>query len=267
MQRKELACKAIKKYNISSRRAGNIFNISRKRTGAIRTSSLTKSEENIKKLALKYPDYGYRMITSKLRLEGVIYNHKKVYRIYKKLGLNLKYNKKSKKIPARKKILELADNLNQIWSLDFMSGSVKNKKFRAINIIDEFNREALDIRIDYSLSANKVINILEEIINHQKRKPIAFRIDNGTEFTSNQFTKWANDNNIILFYIQPGKPYQNCYIERFNGTYRREVLNKYIFESLDEVQNITDDWLYEYNHHRPHSSLGGLPPRVFVEKL
>ncbi len=228
-------------------------------------NSLTREEKIIRNLALKYPHYGYRMIGAKLRLKGVIYNHKKIYRIYKKLKLNLKCNKKSRKIPARKRILELADNINQIWSLDFMSGSIKNKRFRTLNIIDEFNREGLDIKADYSLSSSKVIDVLKEIIFDQKRKPFAFRIDNGSEFTSNEFTKWANNNDIALLYIQPGKPYQNCYIERFNGTYRKEVLNHYVFDSLEEVQKISDDWLYEYNYKRPHSSLGGLPPKVFVK--
>ena len=227
---------------------------------------LLQQENLIRDFALKYPSYGYRMIASKLKLEGHHFNHKKVYRIYKKLGLNFKKNSKSRKLPARKKILEIANNSNQIWSLDFMSGSLRNKRFRTLNVIDEFNREVLDIKILNSIPSSCVVSVLNQIIADKRRKPLALRIDNGTEFTSYEFTTWAKNNDIALFYIQAGKPYQNCYIERFNGTYRNEVLNRYIFESLDEIRDITDDWLIEYNYKRPHSSLGGLPPKVFLSQ-
>lgn len=254
------------KHKISFRRAANLFVICRKE---LNKSFLQKkdceAEKIVKDFALNYPSYGYRMITAKLRLEGHHFNHKKVYRIYKKLKLNFKKNSKSRKLPARKRILEIANKSNQIWSLDFMSGSVNNRRFRTLNVIDEFAREVLDIRVLRSIPSTAVIAILNQIITNQNRKPLALRIDNGSEFTSHEFTAWARDRDIALFYIQAGKPYQNCYIERFNGTYRNEVLNKYIFDSLDELKEITDDWLYEYNHKRPHSSLGGLPPKIFLE--
>lgn len=224
------------------------------------------AERIIKDFALRFPNYGYRMITAKLRLEGINFNHKKVYRIYKKLGLNFKANSKSRKLPARKRILEIANNSNQIWSLDFMSGAINNRRFRTLNIIDEHARECLDIKILRSIPSNLVINVLDQIISEQKRKPIAIRLDNGSEFTSYEFTAWAKNNDIMLFYIQAGKPYQNCYIERFNGTYRNEVLNKYIFDSIEELKEITEDWLIEYNYKRPHSSLGGLPPKIFLNQ-
>lgn len=224
------------------------------------------AERIIKDFALTYPNYGYRMITAKLRLEGINFNHKKVYRIYKKLGLNFKANSKSRKLPARKRILEIANNSNQIWSLDFMSGAINNRRFRTLNVIDEHARECLDIKILRSIPSNLVINFLDQIIGEQKRKPIAIRLDNGSEFTSYEFTNWAKNNDIMLFYIQAGKPYQNCYIERFNGTYRNEVLNKYIFDSIEELKEITEDWLIEYNYKRPHSSLGGLPPKIFLNQ-
>jgi putative transposase len=255
----------VSKHKISVRRAAYLYSICRKE---INKSALEKdrlAEKIIKDFALNYPSYGYRMITAKLRLEGHSFNHKKVYRIYKKLQLNFKKSSKSRKLPARKRILEIANNSNQIWSLDFMSGSVNNRRFRTLNVIDEFARELLEIKILRSIPSNAVIDILNRIIYNQGRKPLALRIDNGSEFTSYEFTDWAKSNDIALFYIQAGKPYQNCYIERFNGTYRNEVLNKYIFDSLDELKDVTDDWLYEYNYKRPHSSLGGLPPKIFLK--
>jgi len=204
------------------------------------------------------------MIASSLKLDGYNYNHKRIYRIYKKLNLQLNTrNNKKKKIPAREKIYQLAEKRNEIWSLDFMQTSIKSSRVRTINIIDEYNREALAIEANNSIPSTKVIDILEKIINNQNRKPEAIRSDNGTEFTSREFADWASKKKIDLLFIQPGKPYQNCYIERFNGTYRSEILNKYIFDSIDELQEITDDWLIFYNNKRPHSSLGGLPPKRF----
>lgn len=149
--------------------------------------------------------------------------------------------------------------------MDFMASSVKLRKVRTLNVIDEYNREVLGIEINYSLPSTSVISFLEELIIRINQKPVAIRLDNGTEFTSGIFTDWAKDNDIDLFYIEPGKPFQNCYIERFNGTYRAEVLNKYSFDSIAELKAITKDWLFYYNHQRPHSSLGGVPPKLFLE--
>lgn len=261
-----MACEAIKRHKISIRRAGDLFQTARKRIISI-SDKVLKEEEVIKNFALKYPHYGYRMIAAKLKLDGIKFNHKKVDRIYKKLELNLKKNKKSRKLPARVRILEIAHNKNEIWSMDFMSGVTGNgRKFRTLNVIDEWAREGLTIEVLNSINSKKVIEILEKLIAFTKRKPNSIRIGNGSEFTSYEFTNWAKNNNITLFYIQAGKPYQNCFIERFNGTYRNEILNRYIFSSIDEIKEITEDWLVEYNYKRPHSSLGGLPPKAFLDQ-
>ena len=143
------------KYKISAKRAAVLYGICRKEIGKSINSDkpdVIKAASIIKDFALNYPNYGYRMITAKLKLEGYHFNHKKVYRIYKNLGLNLKKNSKSRKLPARKKILEIANNSNQIWSLDFMSGIIQNRKFRTLNIIDEWAREGLDIKISRSIT-------------------------------------------------------------------------------------------------------------------
>ncbi len=151
--------------------------------------------------------------------------------------------------------------------MDFMSGRTNNgRKFRTLNIIDEWAREGLTIEVLNSINSKKVIEILERLIAFTQRQPNSIRIDNGSEFTSYDFNNWAKNKNIDLFYIQAGKPYQNCYIERFNGTYRNEILNRYIFNSIEEIKEITEDWLLEYNHKRPHSSLGNLPPQVLLSQ-
>ena len=139
------------------------------------------------------------------------------------------------------------------------------KPFRTLNIIDESNREILAIEIDTSLPAGRVIRTLEQL-GEIYGLPQAIRLDNGPELRSAVMTEWCEDKGIELRYIQPGKPSQNAFIERFNRTYRHEVLNAYLFEDLDPVREITNDWITVYNEERPHGALGKLPPRLFRQQ-
>jgi putative transposase len=140
------------------------------------------------------------------------------------------------------------------------------KVFRTFNVIDEANRGALGIDIAVSIPAARVIAFLTQLIDLHGR-PAAIRCDNGSELTSGTFTDWCKRHNIELRFIQPGKPDQNAYIERFNRTYREEVLNVYLFDSIGEVREITDAWLERYNEIRPHEALGSLPPARYRERL
>jgi putative transposase len=141
--------------------------------------------------------------------------------------------------------------------VDFMRDSLSSgRSFRTFNILDDYNREALWIEIDTSLPAERVIRCLEAIAA-ERSYPQRLRLDNGPEFISHKLADWAVQHNIALDFIQPGKPAQN---ERFNRTYRTEVLDLYVFDTLAEVRAITEQWLDEYNHHRPHDALGGLTP-------
>lgn len=153
---------------------------------------------------------------------------------------------------------------NVSWSLDFMSDSLESgRTFRTLNILDDFNREGLWIEIDTSLPAERVVRILE-MLALWRGYPQQIRIDNGPELISARLADWARQNHVELAFIQPGKPAQNAYIERFNRTYREDVLDAYLFDSIQEVQAITQDWLEEYNAVRPHDALGGLPPYQFM---
>jgi len=133
------------------------------------------------------------------------------------------------------------------------------RRFRTFNVIDEYNREGLRIEIDTSLTAARVIRALNELVE-VRGAPLSIRLDNGPEFIAHALAEWAQSKGIALNHIQPGKPTQNAYVERFNKTYRTEVLDCYVFDSLHEVRQMTEDWLHRYNHHRPHESLGRIPP-------
>jgi putative transposase len=155
---------------------------------------------------------------------------------------------------------------NRIWAMDFMHDALySGRRFRTFNVLDESNREALAIEIGASVPSARVIRVLERLID-QHGKPEAFRIDNGPEFTSTTFEEWCQQRGIARMYIEPGKPDQNAFIERFNRTYRNEVLDAYLFESIEQVQLLTDEWLTIYNHERPHESLGRVPPLMFMPR-
>lgn len=182
------------------------------------------------------------------------------------MKLNIRRRAK-KRLPDRVKLpLSVPDAPNQVWSIDFMTDSlVDGRKFRLLNVIDDFNRESLAIEVDTSMPSPRVIRVLNRIIA-QRGKPANIRTDNGPEFTCYRLQQWCNDNHITLQYIQPGKPTQNAYIERKNGSIRRELLNAYLFYSLAEVRAMSQDWRMDYNAQRPHKSLGYLSPLKYAEQ-
>ncbi len=221
----------------------------------------------LQNLAFKHPSYGFRKLFAYLRRAGKSWNHKRVYRVYKLLKLNRK-RKGKRRLPARvKQPLVQQSHINQSWSMDFMSDSmVGNRKFRTFNVMDDGSREVLAIEIDTSLSAKRVIRTLQQIIGY-RGKPRMIRTDNGPEFTSKDFELWCTDNEIKLQFIQPGRPMQNGYIERFNRLYREAVLDAYLFFELNEVRILTAEWIEEYNNRRPHESLQNQTPNEWKINL
>jgi putative transposase len=195
-----------------------------------------------------------------------MWNHKRIYRVYIEMRLNIRRRAK-RRLPARiREALFIPEGPNEVWSVDFMSDAlVDGRKFRVLNIIDDFNRESLAIEVDTSLPSRRVIRVLERIIA-RRGKPTCLRTDNGPEFISHLLQEWCEAGGIRLVYIQPGKPTQNAYIERKNGTMRRGLLNAYLFYSLGEVRLMAEEWQLDYNTERPHKSLGYLSPVKYAEQ-
>ena len=203
---------------------------------------------------------GQDMFYKRIRREGILWNHKRVSRVYRLMGLNKK-KRTRKRIPARvKQPLVVPSMPNQTWSMDFMADQLMNgRRFRVLNIIDDYNREILRIEPYFSITSERVISIIDRLIRENK-KPLAIRVDNGPEFIAEILNEWCKDKDIDLRFIQPGRPMQNGYIERFNRSYRQDVLDANLFTNLTEVKLLSDEFEEDYNLHRPHESLGDLTP-------
>lgn len=207
--------------------------------------------------------WGFKLCFLYLRnVCGYIWNHKRVYRIYKELELNLRIKPRKRIIREKPDKLVVPKYRNDTWSMDFMSDQLSNgQKMRTFNVLDDFNREGLNIEIDLSLPSSRVIRSLEQIIEW-RGKPKALRCDNGPEYISTTLAKWAKKNKIKLIFIQPGKPQQNAYIERFNRTVRHEYLEMHEFTSIKHAQEEVTKWLWTYNNERPNMAIGGITPAM-----
>jgi putative transposase len=216
--------------------------------------------DKLQGLAEKRPTEGFWKMYYRIRKEGLQWNHKRIHRVYKLLKLNMK-RKGKRRLPARiLHPLEAVNRINASWSMDFMSDALlSGRKFRVLNLLDDFNREALAIEVDTSLRAERVIRVLEQIVKW-RGKPQRIRVDNGPEFVSSKLGLWCEEHHINLQFIQPGKPSQNAYIERFNGSFRRDVLDAYLFETLSQVRVLAEEWMEDYNYDRPHDALNGRSP-------
>ena len=194
-------------------------------------------------------------------VKGFPWNHKRIYRIYRELELNLRIRPRKRLAREKPEPLSVPEAVNTVWSMDFMHDRLENgRNFRLLNVIDDFNREALGIEVDFSLPAERVTRALDQIIEW-RGKPDTIRSDNGPEYISETLRNWAAAQGIRLEHIQPGKPQQNAYVERFNRTVRYEWLSQFYWDSLDEVRLFATQWMHRYNHHRPNMALGGITPK------
>ena len=205
--------------------------------------------------------WGFKLCFLHIRhVLGWKYNHKRVYRIYCQLKLNLRWIPKKRIERSTPLPLMVPKTTDVTWSIDFMHDNLNDgRSIRSCNVMDDHNREGLLAEINFSIPATTLTRYLDQLIEW-RGAPQYIRSDNGPEFISEHYQQWAKRHGIELIYIQPGNPQQNAYIERFNQTMRYELFNATLFESLEHAQNEATHWLWCYNNNRPHMALGGLTP-------
>ena len=265
---KELAASLINDYRVSITRACGVVCIHR---SAWHYKSKRREDrplrQRIKEIAAARVRYGMWRIYVLLRREGFKDNHKRVHRIYKEEGLNLRSKRPRRSKSAAHRIERSTVNtLHHCWSMDFVADQLfDGRKFRALTIVDNFSRFCLGIRVGKSIKGIDVVEVLEALKNQQQLIPKRIQVDNGSEFISKDFDKWAYENKVTLDYSRPGTPTDNPFIESFNGSFRDECLNTHWFLSLDDAYKKINDWVNDYNHYRPHSSLNELTPAEYVQ--
>ncbi len=221
--------------------------------------------ERLLELAAERPRFGYRRLHVLLVREGWAVNHKRIQRMYReeKLAVRRKRRKRVAQTARRPKVLPAGPN--ERWSMDFMADSLATGRgFRTFNVVDDFTRECVAIEVDTSLSGERVTRVLDQVIE-RRGKPLSLVMDNGPEFAGRALDAWAYQRGVQLHFIRPGKPIENCFVESFNGKFRDECLNQHWFTSLRDARLEIEAWRRDYNHVRPHSSLGQLPPAVFAK--
>lgn len=266
-QLRVLALKLIEDYRISGRRACLLMKIGR---SALRYRSTRRDEqplrERIKEIAVSRVRYGQERIFRLLRREGWPDNHKRVRRIYRELELNLR-NKRPHRSKAAAHRLDRPElsNLDQCWSMDFVHDQLINsRKIRALTIVDNFSRYCYAIEVKTSFKGINVAEVMESLKMKYGVTPKRIQVDNGSEFTSKDFDRWAQTNNVTLDFSRPGKPTDNPFIESFNGSFRDECLNTSWFLSIEDAAQKIETWRMEYNCFRPHSSLKGMTPEEVI---
>lgn len=257
-------------HDLSARRACAALRLSRSTFRRPLCDRAVRDAEVVDALNEKvenHPRWGFWKCFDRIRLDGKLWNHKRVHRVYCEMKLNLPRRTK-KRIPTREhRPMIVEERPNAVWAIDFMSDALyRGPRFRTLNVLDEGVREAVGIVIDTSIPGGRVTRTLEQL-GQWRSLPKVIRCDNGPEIISQTFADWCASHDIEIHYIQPGKPNQNPFIERFNRTYRSEVLDAHLFDSLDQVREVTEQWLHIYNEIRPHDALGRIPPAAYRRQL
>lgn len=262
-QRREMARKIVAARGVSIRLACTALSISQ--TCYRYQPRLSADNERIAdwliRLTHNQRNWGFGLCFLYLRnVKGYGWNHKRVYRIYRELELNLRIKPKKRLKRDRPEALTVPKSINQVWSMDFLHDQLADgRSFRVLNVLDDYNRQGLGMEIDLSLPSARVIRCLDQIIEW-RGKPEAIRCDNGPEYIAGELVTWMKQQGIRLEYIQPGKPQQNAYVERYNRTVRYDWLSQYLFDSISQVQDAATRWLWTYNHERPNMAIGGITP-------
>ncbi|WP_415656062.1 IS3 family transposase [Roseateles sp.] len=222
--------------------------------------------ERLTELAGQHRRHGYRMLHSRLQLEGWTINVKRTYRVYREEGLMVRKRRRKKlPVPERQPLVRPMQP-DEVWSMDFVFDELANgRRVKTLTVVDDCSKEAVQIAVDTSIPALYVTRVLDQV-KAERGLPKVIRTDNGPEFAGRTMQTWAARNGVELRFIQPGKPVQNAYIESFNSRFRDECLSQHWFASLSHMRSVIDNWREDYNHHRPHSTLGYVPPAVFAAR-
>ena len=266
---KRLATKAAEKdHDISERRACRLVGLAR---STARYEPKPRADERalvgrIRDLAARHKRYGYRRVTALLRREGSAVNHKRVHRLWKAEGLQVRRKPRRRRRAGPKgEVLKRSEYPNHVWTYDFMEDRTeRGGKLRILTVLDEYTRESVAIRVERSIPAEKVIDTLEWLFM-TRGAPEHIRSDNGPELTANAIQAWLARNECETIYISPGSPWENPFIESFNGSFRDECLNMELFANIREAREIVETWRCDYNDLRPHSSLGYKTPSEFAK--
>ena len=250
-------------HKISIKRICDLFSISQSHWNYVRQRDPVDSEieSALTKLSKDHIRWGFGLMYLHLRnVQGKRWNHKRIYRVYCEMALNLRIKPKKRLVRAKPLSLSVPSAPNVVWSMDFMHDQLADaRSFRCLNILDDLNRESLCAEVDFSLPAERVARALNQLIEW-RGAPFAIRIDNGPEFISSTLEQWAQARGIALWFIQPGNPQQNAYVERFNRTMREELLDANLFESIEQAQDAATKWQWIYNNERPNKALNGRTP-------
>lgn len=259
---------AMETATISERRACRFTGFARSsRRYASRRPSRPALRARLKELASQRPRWGYRRLHLLLVREGHVVNRKLVERLYREEGLTVKRRRAKKQVAIPRVPLPLPAGANDRWSMDFVSDALGDgRKIRALTIVDDYTRECPAIEVDFSLSGERVVRVLEQLAV-TRGLPRAIVLDNGPEFVSHALDQWAHRRGVALQFIEPGKPVQNAYAESFNGRFRDECLNESWFVSLADAQRTIEAWRVDYNVTRPHSGLDSRTPHEFAMTL
>ena len=250
---------------LSERRACRLAGMARSSCRyAVRRQEPAGLRDRLRELAQERRRFGYRRLTVLLRREGWAVNHKRVYRLYREEGLAVRRRKRKRIGAVERQPLAIPTRPNERWSMDFISDALsEGRKFRSLNIVDDFNRECLAAEVDTSLTGARVVRVMERL-REQRGLPQVLVMDNGPEFAGQAVDVWAYNQGVKLHFIEPGKPVQNAFIESFNGKMRDECLNEHWFLSLGEARETIEAWRRDYNEVRPHSALGNRTPQEFT---
>ena len=263
-RRREMAQKAVADKAVSIRLACCLFGISETcyRYQARLSGENALIADWLLRLTENQRNWGFGLCFLYLRnVKRFGWNHKRAYRIYRELELNLRIKPRKRLLREKPEPLAVPTTVNECWSIDFMHDQLGDgRSYRLFNVLDDFNREGLGIEVDLSLPADRVIRSLDQIIEW-RGKPTTIRCDNGPEYISGKLAAWAERRGIRMSFIQPGKPQQNAYIERYNRTVRYDWLSHYLFDSIEQVQDFATRGLWTYNNERPNMASGGITPR------